>query len=167
MGIFINNKNSKRLLRRSGGKNYVKYRAAASITYANSFSYPIASVSYSLSGTAPLAATLTGNGGNTDVRLWLLVNKTGTLSYTVTASSEAGFDGGRLCKTSLSPSQHTGISSGGAPAGLTAVSSFVSGTTSSTGTISVTAGEYLVLTYSQDEDGEAGANRITASLSIT
>jgi len=29
MGIFINNKNSKRLLRRSGGKNYIKYSAGS------------------------------------------------------------------------------------------------------------------------------------------
>lgn len=138
------------------------------LTYANSFVYPAAgSVSYSLSGTTTVTAILNGSGDATDARLWLLIGKTGTLSYSVTASSEQNFDGGRLFRASASPSQHSVLSGlGTVPGGLTIVSASVSGSATSTGTASVTSGEYLVLVYTQDSSSQAGANRITATLSI-
>jgi hypothetical protein len=139
--------------------------AGAAITYANKFG----NGSYTLTGTDTITATVTGGGDNADTRLWLLIGTNGTLSYTVTASSEDGYDGGALYRTSSSPASHgsSATSYSSNPAGLTVTSQIVSGTQSSTGTVAVTAGQYLVLRYSKD-GGEAGNNdRITATLNIT
>ena len=139
------------------------------VTYANR--YGQSGASHSVTGTTTVTAVLNGNASfaNADSRLWLLVGVTGTLSYTVTASSQAGSDGGRLYVTSSSPSSH-GVDSS-APdvaslSGLTNVSGAVSGTQTSTGTFSVTAGQYLVLRFVKDSEDSDLNDRITATLSI-
>ena len=140
--------------------------AAAAITYANKYGPG----SYSVAGTGTITATVTDTGpGYADTRLWLLINSSGTLAYTVTASSEDGYDGGRLYMTSSSPNSSL---SAGSPydatfAGLTNVSAAVTGSGSVSGTVAVTAGHYLVLRYAKDEGGDAGTNSITAVLSIS
>lgn len=137
------------------------------VTYANKYG----SFAYSVTGTSTVTATLTGTGYNTaDTRLWLLVGVTGTLSYAVTASSQAGFDGGRLYITSSSPSNHgasTDALDVASLSGLTNLSGAVSGTQASTGTLSVTAGQYLVLRYVKDSEDSDLNDRITAVLSIS
>jgi titin len=136
------------------------------VTYANKYG----SFAHSVTGTSTVTATLTGTGyASTDTRLWLLVGATGTLSYTVTASSDAS-DGGRLYVTSSSPSNHgTSYESGDVASlsGLTNVSGAVSGTQTSTGTLSVTAGQYLVLRYAKNDEDTGLNDRITATLSIS
>ena len=129
----------------------------SAVTYANKYG----AGSYTLTGTSTVTATVTGGGNNAETRLWMLIRTSGTLSYTVTASSEDGYDGGRLYLTSSSPANVASI------AGLTNVSAAVSGTGTSTGTVSVTAGQYLVLQYIKDDGGDAGNDRITAVLSIS
>jgi hypothetical protein len=138
--------------------------ASASITYANKYG----TGTHSVSGTSIITASITGGGDLTETRLWLLIGQSGTLSYTVTASSEAGYDGGRLHITSASPASFTGVEAYDLSPidGLTNVSAAVSGTQSSSGTVSVTAGQYLVLRYAKDESSSAGSDRITATLSI-
>jgi hypothetical protein len=128
--------------------------AATPVTYANKYG----SFAHSVTGTSTVTATLTGTGyASADTRLWLLVGTTGTLSYTVTASSQAGFDIGRLFVSSSSPASN---------AALTAVSGEVSGTQTSSGTLSVTAGQHLVLVYTKDSEDSELNDRITATLSI-
>ena len=141
--------------------------AGPAITYANKYGSG-GTGSHTVTGTGTITATVTGNGDDSDTRLWLLIGNTGTLSYTVTASSEASLDGGRLYLTSASPAQH---SAGGAfdiatLSGLTNVSAAVSGTGSSTGTVAVTAGQHLVLRYAKDSSETVGNDRITATLII-
>ena len=123
---------------------------------------------YSVTGTSTITASVTGgNSAAHDARLWLLANVGGTLGYTVTASSEATYDGGRLYSTSSSPAQHTGYSGVydvASIANLTNVSGAVTGTETSTGTVNLTAGQYLVLRYSMDSGGSTNNNSITAVL---
>jgi hypothetical protein len=109
--------------------------AAAPIAYANKFG----NGSYTLTGTGTITATVTSVDNN-DTRLWLLIGTSGTLSYTVTASSENGYDGGALYRTSSSPASHSLADSGYSnhPVGLTVTSGIVTGTSSSTGTVAVT-----------------------------
>jgi hypothetical protein len=140
--------------------------AAVAITYDSMFGPG----TYSVTGTNTITARIASNASiaNSDTRLWLLIGSSGTLSYTVTASSEDGYDGGRLYLTAGSPASH---SSGGAwnvasISGLTNVSAAVTGTGSSTGTISVTAGQYLVLRYLKDAGDTQFSDNITATLSI-
>ncbi len=127
------------------------------VTYANR--YGPSGASHSVTGTTTVTAVLNGNSAfaSDNARLWLLINVTGTLSYTVTASSQAGFDIGRLHITSASPSSS---------AALTALSGEVSGTQTSSGTASVTAGQHLVLVYSKDSEDSELNDRVTATLSI-
>jgi hypothetical protein len=135
---------------------------SAPVTFAGIYS--LGTGSYSVTGSSTVTASLTGA---VDGRLWLLINTTGTLTYTVTASSEPVYDGGRLYMRSAAPSQHsylvaypdTSIS------GFTNVSAAVTGTQVSTGTIAVTAGHYLMLRYTKDEES-VGTDSITAVLSI-
>jgi hypothetical protein len=138
--------------------------AAAPIAYANKFG----NGSYTLTGTGTITATVTSVDNN-DTRLWLLIGTSGTLSYTVTASSENGYDGGALYRTSSSPASHSLADSGYSnhPVGLTVTSGIVTGTSSSTGTVAVTAGQYLVLRYTKDSEVSEGNDRITAVLSIS
>ena len=121
---------------------------------------------YTISGTNTITAIVSGSGDNADTRLWLLIGTTGTLSYTVTASSESGYDGGALYRTSSSPANHTNGSYVNNPAGLTLISGIVSGSQASTGTVAVTAGQYLVLRYAKDGSVTNGSDSITAVLSI-
>jgi hypothetical protein len=138
--------------------------AAAVLTYANKFG----TGSHTVSGTSTITATITGGGSNADTRLWLLVGTTGTLTYAVNSSSEGGYDGGRLYLTSASPASHSGNPPYDTSAiiGLQNVSGPVSGGASS-GYLSVTAGQYLVLRYVKDDGGDAGTDSITAVLSIS
>jgi hypothetical protein len=135
------------------------------VTFANKYN----SGTHSVTGTSTVTASLTG--GVADTRLWLLIGATGTLTYTVTANSEAGFDGGRLYLTASAPAQHSSPSSilafdVATIAGLTNVSGAVSGTQTSTGTVAVTAGQYLVLRYAKDSEENVGTDTLTAVLSI-
>ena len=139
--------------------------AVVPVTYSNKYGPG----SYTITGTSTITATVTGVGyDNSDTRLWLLIGTTGTLSYSVTASSEGGYDGGRLYLTSASPAFQSGNPPFDAASivGLTNVSAPVSGTANSSGTLSVTAGQYLVLRYSKEDSGVAGTDTITAVLSI-
>ncbi len=147
----------------SAASTAVTPAAAAPIAYANKFG----NGSYTLTGTGTITATVTSVDNN-DTRLWLLIGTSGTLSYTVTASSENGFDGGALYRTSSSPASHSLADSGYSnhPVGLTVTSGIVTGTSSSTGTVAVTAGQYLVLRYTKDSEVSEGNDRITAVLNI-
>jgi hypothetical protein len=141
------------------------------VTFANSY-HAYNTSTHSVTGTSTVTASLTGASGTDgvcDSRLWLLIDVTGTLTYAVTANSEAGYDGGRLYKTSSAPAQHDFNASGFAVAsiaGLTNVSGAVSGSQTSTGTVAVTAGDYLVLRYTKDSEANDGTNSISATLSI-
>jgi hypothetical protein len=148
----------------SASSSAVTPAAAVVITYANKFGPG----SYSVSGTGTITATVTGGGGNADTRLWLLVGTTGTLTYAVNASSEGGYDGGRLYLSSASPASHSGNPPYDTAAiiGLQNLSGPVSNSASS-GYLSVTAGQYLVLRYVKDDGGDAGTDSITAVLSIS
>ena len=137
--------------------------AGAAITYANKFG----TGSHSVTGTGTITATITGGGNGADTRLWLLIGTSGTLSYTVTASSEDGYDGGALYRTASSPASHSPSSYSNPPPGLTLTSNVVHGTQASSGTVAVTAGQYLVLRYAKDDGGDAYNDRITAVLSIS
>ncbi len=132
--------------------------SAVPVTYANR--YGAAGASHSVTGATTVTAVLNGNSSfaNDSARLWLLINVTGTLSYTVTASSQAGGDIGRLHISSASPSSS---------AAMTAVSSEVSGTQTTSGTASVTAGQHLVLVYTKDSEDSELNDRVTAVLSIS
>jgi hypothetical protein len=142
----------------------VTWPATVPVTYVNKYG----TATHSVTGSSTVTASLTGGGDNADTRLWLLVEKTGTLSYTITASSESEYDGGRLYLTSQSPSASSHGGSYKAPSipGLTNVSAPVDGTGSSSGTVSVTAGQYLVLKYTKDGSDNAGSDSVTVTLSI-
>jgi hypothetical protein len=143
--------------------------SSGAITYANKFSTPVnQEAGHTVSGTSTVTAYLYGGGANVDTRLWLLVGATGTLSYTVTASSEQGGDGGRLYLSSSSPAAHAAgpAFSAESISGLTNVSAAVSGSETSSGTVAVTAGQYLVLRYATNASGGSGTDSITATLSI-
>ena len=139
---------------------------ATAISYANSYVNGGSSsfeANYTITGTSTKTVKLTGTDDE-EHRVWLLVGVSGTLSYTVTASTEDGYDYGRLYKTSSSPSVHSTVGSGVASA--TALGAAVSGTNSVTGSVAVTAGEYLVLAYWRDGSGGGGTDSVTATLSI-
>jgi hypothetical protein len=124
--------------------------------------------SYTVTGTSTITATVTGGGDDSDTRLWLLIGTSGTLSYTVTASSEDGYDGGALYRTSASPANHSAFSGySNHPAGMTLVSGTVTGTSTSTGSVAVTSGQHLVLRYAKDGGDSANNDRITAVLNIS
>jgi hypothetical protein len=129
-------------------------------------------------GASPMVAYMTGGSEPGDTRLWLQVLMSGTLSYTVTASSEDGYDGGRLFSTVFgTPGQHsyggfydaTGADIFPAnPTTYASVSGAVTGTGSASGTVSVTAGQYLVLRWAKYSEGpNGGTDRVTATLSIS
>jgi hypothetical protein len=131
--------------------------AAAAITYANKYG----PASHTVSGTATVTATLTG-GNNSDTRLWLRIETTGTLSYTLTANTESGYDFGLLYTSIYQPAFSSST------ADLTNISGqTVSGTQTRTGTVAVTAGNHLVLRYVKDDGGDVGTDTITATLSIS
>jgi hypothetical protein len=148
----------------SSASSAVTPAAAAAITYANKYG----TAAHTVTGTATITATLTGGGNNADTRLWLLVGTSGTLSYTVTASCEDGYDGGRLLRAvSGGPSSHQSFSYVASPSNFISVSALVTGSQTSTGTFAVTAGQYLVLRYAKDDGNDEGSDSITAVLSIS
>jgi hypothetical protein len=126
---------------------------------------------YTISGLGTSASPFVisvGGEDDLDNRAWISVNKTGTLYYSVEASSEDDYDGGRLYLASISPTQHTSyVALGGAtPANYTALGLWVDGVGLSTGTVSVTSGSYLVLLYTKDNSTSDGLDNVTASLYI-
>jgi len=125
---------------------------------------------YTLTGTGTSgspAVLRIGGGNNNDYRVWLLVNQTGTLSWTVTASSEDGYDGGRLYSAGAPANYTAGGFNDATPAGYTAISDWRTGTQTQTGTTSVTAGQHIVLRWTKDDGGDSGNNRIELSASIS
>jgi hypothetical protein len=125
---------------------------------------------YTLTGTGASGSPSVlriGGGQSADLRVWLLVNQTGTLNWTVTASSEEGYDGGRLY-SHTGPANYTGIGfNASPPAGYTAISNWRSGTQTQTGTTSVTAGQHIVLQWANDSEEAVGDNRIELSAYIS
>jgi hypothetical protein len=124
---------------------------------------------YTLTGTgisASPAVLRIGGGNSNDYRVWLLVNQTGTLNWTVTASSEADYDGGRLYSAGAPANYTAGGFNDATPAGYTAISNWRSGTQTQTGTTSVTAGQHIVLRWTRDDGGDAGSDRIELSAYI-
>lgn len=83
-----------------------------------------------------------GIGNDTIHELVLIVNTSGTLYYSITASSESGFDFGLIFK------------------GATQLAS-VSGSLNSTGTTSVLIGDFISIKYTRDESGVSGLDRVT------
>ena len=126
---------------------------------------------YSVEGSTTVTAVVTGAS---DGRLWLRINTTGTLNFTVAANSEFGGDGGRMyfAAAGSSPAPHVVAGNGWNYwpfAGLEQIpgSPGRSGTESSTGTVAVTEGQYLVLRYVKNGEDDVGDDNITATLSIT
>jgi hypothetical protein len=108
-----------------------------------------------------------GGGNNNDYRVWLIANQSGTLNWTVTASSEEGYDGGRLY-SHAAPANYTTQGFNESPqAGYTAISNWRSGTQTQTGTTAVTAGQHIVLQWARDDGGDGGNNRIELSAYIS
>jgi hypothetical protein len=108
-----------------------------------------------------------GGGNNNDYRVWLIANQSGTLNWTVTASSEDGYDGGRLY-SHAGPANYTTQGFNESPqAGYTAISNWRSGTQTQTGTTSVTSGQHIVLQWVKDDGGDGGNNRIELSAYIS
>jgi hypothetical protein len=125
------------------------------------------SSSHSFTGTGTITASLTG--GAFETLLWLRINASGTLAFTVTASSRSGYDGGALYRTSSNPGGYGGTDGYfNDPPELTVTSGSVTGSQTTTGTVAVTAGQYLVLRYYKPSGGiSAGSDSITATLSIS
>ena len=125
---------------------------------------------YTLTGTgisASPAVLRIGGGNNNDYRVWLLVNQTGTLNWTVTASSEADYDGGRLYSAGAPANYTAGGFNDATPAGYTAISNWRSGTQTQTGTTSVTSGQHIVLRWTKDSENSELSDRIELSAYIS
>ncbi|NBW23496.1 MAG: hypothetical protein EBR82_87700 [Caulobacteraceae bacterium] len=128
-----------------------------------------ASSEYSVSGIgtsgSPLIAVVGGNDNN-DNRLWLLINQSGTLSWSLAVSSEDGYDYGSAYRLIGTPSQHStgdNISLSGTP---TTIQGLSSGSGTSSGTLAVTANQYIVLRYIKDDSIASGTDNTTLTLSI-
>jgi hypothetical protein len=125
---------------------------------------------YTLTGAGTAAnpvSLVLGGLDECDNRVWLAVNQSGTLNWTVTANSESGFDGGRLFLHAGPPSTHTAQAFNTATqAGYTAISDWRSGTQTQSGTFAVTNGQFLVLLLARDGDGGNGNNRIELAAHI-
>ena len=124
---------------------------------------------YTLTGTGTSGSPSVlriGGGNNNDYRVWLIANQTGTLNWTVTASSEDGYDGGRLYSAGAPANYTAGGYNDATPAGYTAISNWRTGTQTQTGTTSVTSGQHIVLRWTRDDGGDSGDNRIELSAYI-
>jgi hypothetical protein len=121
--------------------------------------------SYSLSGLGTVDSPTTlvlGAGDNGYNRVWLQIARSGTLSYTVTVSSESNYDYGSLYKSSGPPSSNTSLT------GFTTIVNPMAGINqTASGTVSVTQGEFLILMYTKDDSADDGADRVTFSGYIT
>lgn len=150
----------------------LSFSSAYSLTLSNSVVTPFTDYSYSGVGTSIGSFNITlGGVDSRDNRAWIAINKSGTLNYNVTASTEAGYDAGRLFVTSSVPSQHTAYTyySGGLgpiPTGYTAITNWLDGSNSASGTYSVSNGNYLVLLYAKDGSADEGSDTISANLYI-
>ena len=86
----------------------------------------------------------------------------------MTASSEDGYDGGRLYGHAGPPANHTSQGYNESPqSGYTAISNWRSGTQTQTGTTSVTSGQHIVLQWVKDDGGDGGNNRVELSAYIS
>jgi hypothetical protein len=126
---------------------------------------PVTDFSASGAGTAgsPLVVIVGGND-NDDNRIWVLINQTGTLSWNLAMSSESGYDFGLLYRTTGSPATHS--NNGGVPPVSTTVTGSTSGTQTASGTLAVSAGQYLICQYIKDDSGSSGNDNATFTLSI-
>lgn len=128
---------------------------------------------YSVSGQgssgSPMTVTVGGGSPGTDDedhRVWLLINQTGTLAWSLSLSGSGYVGEARIFTHAGSPSQH-GWSRESTISGGTAVSNSVGGGTTLSGTRAVTAGQYLVVRWMEDE-GTFGTNpTATATLSVS
>ena len=84
----------------------------------------------------------------------------------MTASSEDGYDGGRLYSAGAPANYTAGGYNDATPAGYTAISNWRTGTQTQTGTTSVTSGQHIVLRWTRDDGGDSGDNRIELSADI-
>jgi hypothetical protein len=105
-----------------------------------------------------------------DARLWAEVLVGGTLSYTLTYKNPGGYNGGDLLyKTTSTPSQHS-QSFSDAVSGFTLINSAsnssAAGTvTTKTGTVAVSAGDFIVLRWYQDDGGtRVPESKVTMSI---
>jgi hypothetical protein len=126
---------------------------------------------YTLSGAGTAGSPIDlklGVDHNQDARVWLIVNATGTLNWTVAASSEQGYDGGRLYSHAGPPANHTAQAFNHSPdAGYTAISNWLSGTQTQSGTTAVTAGQHIVLQMVKDSEEQSGSDRVELSAYIS
>jgi len=128
---------------------------------------------YSVSGQgtsgSPMTVTVGGGSPNTDDedhRVWLLINQTGTLTWSLSLSGSGYAGAARLFTHAGSPSQH-GWSSSETISGGTAVSNVVVAGSTLTGTQAVTAGQYLVVRWMEDERPGFVNPIATATLSVS
>jgi hypothetical protein len=126
---------------------------------------PATDFSASGAGTAgsPLVV-IVGGDDDDDNRIWVLINQTGTLSWNLAMSSESGYDFGRLYRTTGSPTTHS--IGGNVPPVSTLVKGSTSGTETASGTLAVSAGQYLICQYIKDESSSSGNDNATFTLSI-
>jgi hypothetical protein len=122
---------------------------------------------YSVAGIGTDSNPLTAVVGGVefcDNRLWLLINKTGTLSWSLSVSSEVSYDFARAVRTTGAPVQHIGGQS--VPGTLTVLSESISGPSSRSGTLAVSQGQYVVLSFTKDDGVDHGADNTTLAMTI-
>ena len=142
--------------------------SAEFVVYSNFYSVGgAASSEYSVSGlgtpASPLIAVVGGNDNN-DNRLWLLINQSGTLSWSLAVSSESGYDAGYAYRIIGTPSTHYGNPS--IPGTVTNLAVGLSGSSTTSGTLAVTANQYIMLRFTKDESASVGTDNTTLTLSI-
>jgi hypothetical protein len=118
---------------------------------------------YYLSGSGTVSSPMTLVLGASETRnnkVWLQVMGSGTLNWTFTVSSEVNYDYGSLHKSSGPPSSSL-------PAGSTTIVDSSSGSYTSSGTLTVTQGEFLVLTYFKDSSDDVGNDTVTLTAYIS
>jgi hypothetical protein len=127
-----------------------------------------ASSEYSVSGegtgVSPLVAVIGGNDNNIN-RLWIKIEKTGTLSWQMSVSSEEDYDWAKLFRTTAAtPSQHTITQA--LPPTITVLSAGISGNNTESGNIGVVSGQFIILQYQKDGSVAGGTDNATLTMSI-
>ena len=115
--------------------------------------------SYSLSGLGTAASPTTLILGGVDDsynKVWLQAMMSGTLNWTFAVSSEGGYDYGSLYKSSGPPSSTL-------PAGYTVIVGSSDGSYTTTGTLTIAQGEFLILSYLKDSSVSSGTDTVTFS----
>ena len=113
--------------------------------------------SYSFSGLGTAASPTTlilGGVDGCNNKVWLQAMMSGTLNWTFAVSSEGGYDTGSLYKSSGPPSYGTG--------GTTIVGG-ADGSYTTSGTLTIAQGEFLVLAYAKDGSVDSGTDTVTFS----